>query len=231
MPDCRFILIIEEASLELVPRRLWSQKDVLDVSHSFGLDPRRQILDRNLHSRSMGFMKGRPDYEKRGRPDVVHFALLDATSTPLFETGKIDVYIHTLEDITIGIRKGTRPPRTLQRFCGVMSKLLGGEHGTPERDLFSVKCTQTFGELVKELGADRVICFSRQGKQRELDSIVRSQNNSAVVVWVVGGFPHGHLKQRTLEKADEIVAISERSLPAHVVTSRFCYEIEKQILI
>ena len=40
---------------------------------------------------------------KRGRPDIAHFALLEALSTPLYLEGLLDVYIHTIDNKVIKV--------------------------------------------------------------------------------------------------------------------------------
>ncbi|MDQ3726759.1 MAG: ribosome biogenesis protein, partial [Thermoproteota archaeon] len=50
------------------------------------------ILDRSYHHAAM---KRLPYSWKRGRPDIVHFALMEALSTPLFMNMMLRVYVHT----------------------------------------------------------------------------------------------------------------------------------------
>jgi rRNA small subunit pseudouridine methyltransferase Nep1 len=167
--------------------------------------------------------------EKRGRPDVVHFALLDATSTPLFKENKIQIFIHTLQNHTIELKSGTRPPRTLQRFCGVVSKILSGSFGREESTLFGFNPDQEFADLVRSLGVKSAICFTRQGKRLDLDKIAELSNPGRIA-WIVGGFAHGTFSPTVREVCARSISISDISLPAHVVTARICYELEKRLL-
>jgi len=41
---------------------------------------------------------GLEDEAKRGRPDIVHLCLLEATSIPLYREGRIQIYAHTIRD-------------------------------------------------------------------------------------------------------------------------------------
>src|SRR5579864_5248010 len=106
-------IILEEASLEVVPKRFWNDEACREVQERFGVPPEAQILDRNYHSRIVRRL-GNP--EKRGRPDIVHFALLDITSTPAYQEGCVQPIIHTINDQTIFVKPGVRLPRTEQRF-------------------------------------------------------------------------------------------------------------------
>jgi rRNA small subunit pseudouridine methyltransferase Nep1 len=223
------ILVIEEASLELVPKELRTKKEVIDVQRRFGVKPEAQILDRNFHANAMLSLKG--NLEKRGRPDVVHFALLDATSTPLFLEDKIRIIIHTIHNETIELKSGTRPPRTLQRFCGVFSKLLSGQLGSQESNLFDYRSSQTFGELLDSVGAESIFCLTRKGEISDLGNIVsKAVSSSKTTTWIVGGFAHGSFGPDVTARCTRSFSISPMPLPAHVVTARLCYELEKNLL-
>ena len=219
------VLIIEEASLEILPAKFATSKEAIRVTERFGVPPRMQILDRNFHPNIVSSLS---DHEKRGRPDAVHFAVLDATSTPLFEDGLLELFVRTRQGVAIHIKTGTRPPRTLQRFCGVMATLLSGTYNVEEEALFNVEKDRPFSTLVKGLKVDRIISFSSQGSHSSLRSLVALESVSEKrIAWVVGGFSHGHFTNEVLELSDRVVSISPKALPAHVVTSRLCYELEQ----
>lgn len=195
----------------------------------FGVPPSMQILDFNFHNKIVSNLK--VDREKRGRPDVVHFALLDATSTPVFEEGKLGAIIHTRDGHSIRIGSNTRLPRTLQRFCGVMAKLITGNYGEEERRLFDVVKSVSLSNLISSLSVNKVISLSSQGTRANLRQLVASQKIGGDLAWIVGGFPHGHFKDEVLEISNEVVSISNRGLPAHVVTARLSYELEVSRII
>jgi rRNA small subunit pseudouridine methyltransferase Nep1 len=220
------ILIIEEASLEILPRESRSSRDAKRVAERFGVSPQLQILDRNFHP---NIVRRLGDRDKRGRPDVVHFALLEVTSAPLFEKGLLKLIVRTRDGIVIHIKTGTRLPRTLQRFCGVASKLLSGKSGENEKKLFDVEEEKmSFPHLVEKLQSKRVISFSSRGTLTSLHKLVTLESKSVGnIAWVVGGFPHGHFNNDVIKHSDVVVSVSSESLPSHVVTARLCYEIEE----
>lgn len=223
-------LIIEEASLELVPQKYQNSSEAMKVAQRFGVTPSMQILDRNFHPRAVASLK--EDREKRGRPDVVHFALLDACSTPLFEARKLRVFVRARGGLSFEVKAGTRLPRTLQRFCGVAAKLLSGRHGTQETELFSIYEGQGFEDLLHHLKIDEVISLTSQGVLGQLREIVQkelSHETKKEIAWVIGGFPHGHFKPDIVENSDLLLSISDGSLPAHVVAARLCYELEVRL--
>jgi rRNA small subunit pseudouridine methyltransferase Nep1 len=218
-------LIIEEASLELVPQEFRAGPEAISVKERFGVPSSMQILDCNFHPKTVGRLK--VDQQKRGRPDVVHFALLDATSTPVFENSNLGVIVRTRDGHSIDINSKTRLPRTLQRFCGVMAKLLSRKLEEEEHSLFDVKENVSFSDLIRSLRIDKVISFTTQGKPGDLRGLVAEHNGDQNVAWVVGGFAHGHFREDVIQRSDDLISIANSSLPAHVVTARLTYEIER----
>src|ERR1700733_1295192 len=95
-------IILEESSLELVPKQFWSQESCRMAETRFGVSPQLQILDDNYHHKIVTSI---PDSEKRGRPDIVHFALLDIVSTPAYQNGQIRPIIHTINGSVIVIKE------------------------------------------------------------------------------------------------------------------------------
>jgi rRNA small subunit pseudouridine methyltransferase Nep1 len=225
--DTLNVLIVEDASLEILPPKFRSSVEAKDVTNRFGVPPHMQILDWNFHSKIVASLNHR---EKRGRPDVVHLALLDATSTPLFKEGLLELFVRTSEGFSIQVKAGTRLPRTLERFCGVMAKLLSGKYGDEEKKLFAVEKDRSFRDLTNIEKLDKVISFSSRGSFSSLRNLVANElGNEKRTAWIVGGFPHGHFSDVVIELSDMVVSISRKSLPAHVVTARLCYELETNL--
>ena len=61
--------------------------------------------------------------EKRGRPDIVHFTLLEALGSPLNLEGLLKIYVHTYSGYVIDVRPEVRLPRDCNRFSGLMEQL------------------------------------------------------------------------------------------------------------
>jgi rRNA small subunit pseudouridine methyltransferase Nep1 len=226
LPIQNHTIVLEDASLEIVPKKYQNSDACKDVELKFGVKPHLQILDDNFHHVIVSKLMQR---EKRGRPDVVHLALLDITSTPLYSNDKVQVVIHTLGGSSIVLGKRIRIPRTLQRFCGVMSKVLAGKQEDKEKGLFLFKEDETLQELVGSLDVSTVISFSSKGILTDLSQIVRENASSGRKAWIVGGFPHGHFSDHVRALSNQTISISESSLPAHVVTARLSYELERNL--
>jgi rRNA small subunit pseudouridine methyltransferase Nep1 len=220
-------IILEEASLELVPKRFWNHESCKIVEARFGLPPQSQILDDNFHHKIIVDMS---ENEKRGRPDIVHFALLDIVSTPAYLRGLIRPIIRTVNGDVILIKENVRLPRTELRFNGVMSKILRKETSLSEARLFDFKEGQTIGELVESLNLSKVSCLSTEGIEKDLSDLVATltkETSDDSIGWIVGGFARGHFSEEVKKLADDLISISNYALASHVVTARLAYEIER----
>ena len=76
-------LVIAESALELVPKELQSHNSVIASARRFNKKPSEILLDISWH---FAAMKGIKNEIKRGRPDLVHFSLLEACSICLLYT-------------------------------------------------------------------------------------------------------------------------------------------------
>jgi rRNA small subunit pseudouridine methyltransferase Nep1 len=219
----RLSLVLAESALELVPEEIRRSPAVVSDARRRGVDPSRILLDRSFHHSAMGRLR---DGEKRGRPDLVHVALLSVTGTPLFLDGLIEVYVHTRQDLVLELEAGTRIPKSYLRFRGLVEKLLAER---PSRGLVKVR-QEGLPQLVKKvISSDSVVGLSTQGVKmslKELGEMVAAAKNPCVLV---GGFPHGHFSPETLGLVDRLARIDQRPLEAHVVISRVVYEVEKAL--
>ena len=212
--------VLAESALELVPKEVRKLPAVASDSKRRQKDASEILLDRSFHHSAMERLK---DSEKRGRPDLVHGAMLSVTGTPLYLRGEVEVYVHTYDDVVVEIAPKTRIPKSYLRFRGLMEQVLLGQGDK------LLKARQSkLADLVKRtIAPDITIGLSVQGRKMELEDLagrLMSADNPCVLV---GGFPHGHFSPGTLAVIDELVRIHEMPLEAHVVTSRLLYEFEK----
>lgn len=214
--------VLAESALELVPGEIRSSPAAVSDSKRRGADSSEILLDRSIHHSAMGRLK---DPDKRGRPDLVHGALLSITGTPLYLDGKVRVFVHTCDDVAIEIAPKTRIPKSYFRFRGLMEKAItsGGDGLVKARPM-------RLPELMKKaVKPDLTIGLSVRGARMGLEDLagrLMSADNPCVIV---GGFPHGHFSPATLSVIDELVRVHEMPLEAHVVTSRLLYEFEKAV--
>jgi len=167
--------------------------------------------------------------EKRGRPDIVHIALLEALGSPLNKEGLLQVYVHTLNDYIIWVNSETRLPRNCNRFVSLMEQLFEFGQVPPEGDetvLLSLK-KQTLTQLIHEIKPSHVLALSRIGSPETLEGTISKFPREKKPVVLVGGFPHGHFSDSTIRLADEIVCIDKEMLETWTVVSRVIYEFER----
>ncbi len=219
-------LILAESSLELVPKDLQNHNSVISHSEKLGKKPSEIILDNSWH---FGAMKGIDNEIKRGRPDIVHFSLLEATTIPLFYEKKISVYIHTIDDKVIFIGDDVRLPKSYHRFIGLIEKLYSEKIIQSEgKNLLEIK-DMTFDELLQEINPKRVIGLSAQGIPSTCENVAKKLTDDSCIV--IGGFPKGHFSNEIKKRFEYTVNIGLTSLEAHVVISRVLYEYEKTIFM
>ena len=213
--------VLAESALELVPKEILRSPAAASDSRRRGVDASRILLDRSLHHSAMVKLR---ESEKRGRPDLVHAALLSVTGTPLYQDGSVKVFVHSNQDLVLELTEKTRIPKSYFRFRGLVEKLLFERSDEGLVKAYGAR----IGELLRRtISPDKVFGLSVQGRQASLEELAREVLAVKNPCVIVGGFPHGHFSQETLAQVDELVRIHERPLEAHVVTSRVVYEIEK----
>jgi rRNA small subunit pseudouridine methyltransferase Nep1 len=173
-------------------------------------------------------MKRLPDSWKRGRPDIVHFALMEALSTPLFIQGHLDVYVHTFGDRIISVAAGLRIPKSYFRFEGLMQDMFrDGVVKSDEGAILMEMKKGTLADLVRDVKPDKVVGLSSAGVQSSAEQVV-SKNDVDNCMFVIGGFPKGHFGDDTKALFNCTYSIEGMGLEAHVVIARMLYECEKK---
>jgi rRNA small subunit pseudouridine methyltransferase Nep1 len=164
---------------------------------------------------------------KRGRPDIVHFALLEALGSPLNKERLLQVYVHTINDHVIVVNARTRLPRNYGRFVGLMEQLFEiGKVPPKGKTLLSLE-HKTLPQLIREVNPSCVVAFSRAGNRKTLEETILKLKDERHPVILVGGFPHGRFTASTLKLADEVICIDPEMLETWTVVSRVLYEYER----
>ena len=219
-------LVLAESALGLIPKELQNHSSVLAYSKRVNKKPSEVLLDVAWH---FAAMKGIKNEIKRGRPDLIHFCLLEACSIPLYFQRKLSVYIHTIDDKVIFVGENVRLPKSYHRFVGLIEKLYCygkiEEGGKKLLELNDV----TFNDLIDKIGAKEVIGLSTKGKMNSYEMLAQSIGKDSCVV--VGGFSKGHFSDTVLKRINNLVSVSKDPLEAHVIVSRVLYECEKRIIM
>ena len=174
-------------------------------------------------------MRRLDDDLKRGRPDITHFALLEALGSPLNREGLLQTYVHTNKDYTITVNPSARLPRNYNRFIGLIEQLFQQQKVPSDGETLLRLEPKTLQQLLAKAKPDYVLAFSREGKPKTIQdavSVLESKQRPAVIV---GGFPHGHFSETTTKLADEVVCVDSEMLEAWTMTSRAIYEYEQAL--
>lgn len=170
-----------------------------------------KLLDSSLHHRRM---RGWPDAERRGRPDLVHFALTLALDSPAAKRGELTVTVHTRNNEVISIEPSCRLPKNYDRFKGLMEQLFRIGRVPPTGEpLMKLEKNVTLAELVKRLKPTATIRFDATGEPVKPAKLGEFLQDGTVLI--VGGFPHGGFRQTVA--AREISLADEELLAATIV--------------
>jgi len=219
-------LILAESALETIPKKLWKHPVIKRYSEKQGKPPEFLLLDRSYHHTVMKSLKGN---EKRGRPDIVHFALLEALASPLNKEQLLQVYVHTLNDHVIMVNPQVRLPKNYNRFVGLMEQLFELEKIPPTGAPLLTLTPETLSHLLRKIRPTFVLAFTRKGSSCTLEEAVAKISGEEKPVVMIGGFPRGHFSSRTLKLVDEAVSVDVEMLETWTVTSRVIYEYERAV--
>ncbi len=225
--------VLAESSLELVPFELQHHTSVVSHARRRKKHPSEILLDNSWHFAAMKKIK---DELKRGRPDIVHFSILEATAIPLYLQNKMKFFVHTTDDKVISFGKNVRLPKSYHRFANLIEKLYqekqimanrSTNHDDPNM-LLEIK-EQTFTELVDEINPSKIIGLSTQGRSSTYEKIAAEISDNMCIV--LGGFQKGHFSDSVTHQLDDLYSIGTESFESHVVVARILYEYEKTIFM
>jgi len=219
-------LILAESALETIPKKLWKHPAIKRYLEKLGKPPEFLLLDRSYHHTVMKSLKGN---EKRGRPDIVHFALLEALASPLNKEQLLQVYVHTINDYVITVNPQVRLPKNYNRFIGLMEQLFEFGRIPPSGPPLLALSRETLPQLLQRIKPTFVLAFTRKGSRFALEDAIAKISDEKKPVVMIGGFPHGHFSSKTIKLADETVSIDVEMLETWTVTSRVIYEYERAI--
>jgi rRNA small subunit pseudouridine methyltransferase Nep1 len=173
-------------------------------------------------------MKGIEDEIKRGRPDLIHFCLLEACSIPLYFENKIRVFVHTIDNKVIFVGKDVRLPKSYHRFVGLIEKLYSTDKiEENNKKLLEIK-EMDFESLIKEINPKKTLGLSRKGLVSSYQKVAQEIHDDTCVV--IGGFSKGHFSDMIKKHFDRTVSVDRNPLEAHIIISRLLYEYEKRII-
>ena len=219
-------LVIAESSIEIVPNELRGHPAVIASAKKLGKNTSDLLLDNSWH---FAAMKGVKNENKRGRPDLLHFCLLEACSIPLYFEKRIKIYVHTIENKVIFIDENVRLPKSFHRFSGLIEKLYREKNIMVENKKLLELKEMRFSQLIEFINPKKVVALSTEGESSTYQNVASKLNSDTCLV--VGGFQKSHFSQAIKNKINQSFKVEDRSLEAHVVLSRILYEYEKTVFM
>jgi len=219
-------LVIAESALELVPKEMHRHNSVTASARRFNKKPSEILLDVSWH---FAAMKGIKNEIKRGRPDLVHFSLLEACSIPLYFEDKLNVFVHTIDDKVISVGKNVRLPKSYHRFTGLVEKLYATREIKENNDTLLTLKDMNLGDLIRKIDPEETIALSSKGVKSSYQKLAEEVDSNTCLV--IGGFSKGQFFDKNKEYFDKTIAVDKNPLEAHIIISRVLYECEKRIIM
>ncbi|CAN0118399.1 unnamed protein product, partial [Phaeothamnion confervicola] len=160
------------------------------------------------------------------RPDILHQELLALLDSPLNKEGRLQVYVHTSNNVLIEVSPQVRIPRTFKRFSGLMVQLLHKlkirAAGSSTMLLRVVK-----NPVTRHLppGA-RVYGMSATGTLYSPVSFASQLPEDAPVVFYVGAMASGHVTVEEHPEIEQMIAVSAHPLSGAAAITRLFAGIE-----
>ncbi len=219
-------LILSESALELVPHDLKYHPSVVSHARKLGKNPSEILLDNSWH---FAAMKGIKNEMKRGRPDLVHFSILESTTIPLYFQNRLQLFVHTVDDKIVSFGKNVHIPKSYHRFAGLMEKLYREKKIMSDDEMLLKIEDKTFSDLVNEINPSKIIGFSTNGTNSSYEKIATEIVDDTCIV--IGGFQKGHFSNFVEDKITNLYSVGGESFEGHVIVSRILYEYEKTIFM
>ncbi len=213
-------ILLAEAAIELFPKELINDVKTRQYLSKLKKSADELLLDMSYHSH---LTTNLPDAEKRGRPDIVHFALLSCFGSILARDRRLSVIIHTYNDKIIHLHPDIRLPKNIERFNGLILQLFKEKQIPPDSQepLMTVK-KSSLSDFVKELRDkhDLIIEFSVKGEQKSSSEYSEIIYNAINPLLIFGAYPKGELKGLSDDLVDRKIAIYEEGLDLFAVISQ-----------
>lgn len=206
-------ILLVESALELIPQRLWEHPEIKRYCKRFNKSKKKVLLDISYHFHAMHKLE---NWEKRGRPDIVHISLLNALESPLNKKGLLRIWVHTINDEIIEVKPETRIPRNYERFKGVIEDLLFFGQVPPNKKEWLMRILDIdLKEFLKRF--DEKILLETDGKNispRDFALYLKKFDNPIILI---GGFQKGKVSENIRELCNEVYKISTFPLMTLVV--------------
>ena len=223
-------IVLAESELERIPIALLRHQTIVSSAQRRMKKPSEILLDSNYHHAAM---RNLPEWERRGRPDIVHLFLLVTLESIANKKNFLRVIVHTRNDEMIAFNPTTRIMRNYDRFVGLMEQLFEKQViPDEEKPLITLTKDKKLNQIVKQNSYDYIIAFSSEGKHVNLPTYFTDvqKKKKENILCIIGGFPKGNFNNDVTELSDEIISIYPEMVPAWTVASEVVVNYENIFL-
>lgn len=213
-------ILLAEAAIEVFPKELLEDMKTRQYLSKLKKSADDLLLDMSYHSH---LTTNLPDAEKRGRPDIVHFALLSCFGSILARDHRLNVIIHTYNDEILHLHPDIRLPKNIERFNGLMLQLFKEKQIPPDsQEPLMTISKSSLSDFVTELRDkhDLIIEFSVKGEQKSSSEYSEIIHNAINPLLIFGAYPKGEIKSLPDDLVDRKIAIYEEGLDLFAVISQ-----------
>ncbi len=205
-------IVIVEASIEKVPKKIMKHPAIQKDAKRRGRDPNKILLYLPIHYTAL--IKHKIPVTKRGRPDILHRILINILDHPLNKKGGLEIYFHTINDEIYWVNPEMRPPIHYYGFEGLMIQLLENGRVPPEGNLILIKRIDTkLDELMRENNR-KVYALKKEGVKLTRQNLEKIYGETLVI----GGFHKGEYRKDIMKLFDETISLYNETLKASTAT-------------
>jgi len=219
--------MIVDAALELVPKEITKHPAIVKSAKRRKKEPSKVLLDISLHYSAMKKLK---DFEKRGRPDIVHYSLLLILDSLLNRNNMLEIYVHTVNHKLIYVNPKTRLPKNYNRFVGLMEQLLDKGCVPPgEKEPLLKVLPISVREMINSRNFSNIFLLEKDGIPISLDTFSEKIVNEKKPLIMIGGFQRGEVSKEIRELVNETYSIYSGTLETWTVVCRILASLEKTL--
>ncbi|MGC9777992.1 MAG: 16S rRNA methyltransferase [Candidatus Heimdallarchaeota archaeon] len=220
----RTIFVFADSALELIPTKIAKMELIKKHAKKKGKLPSQILLDSSYHYKAMLKLK---DSQKRGRPDILHFCLLNLLGSPLVldKSNPVTIIVHTIRNEIFVINQETRLPRNYNRFVGLIEQfLVNREIKSKDKVLLNMLDT-TLEVEIKDIPEKNRFLFSSKGSLVNLSNQFKAYSDKDIAI-IVGAYPHGSFSDLILKMSKNIYSIHPKPLDAWIVLNKIVFSRE-----
>ncbi len=223
------IILLAESALELIPVELAKEREVVNDGQKRRKKWQEILLDSSKHQHAIRKLK---NFEKRGRPDLIHFALLMALDSGLNSHDQLKIFVHTIDNKLLSFDQELRLPRIYNRFCGTMEDLLVHKEIQANRKMLMKvedKTLQESIDFLKEqfsLDDKSFTVMDPNGKATSLKTFRENFETNENKCVIIGGFAHGKYDFH-FPKTFEKISICDKELSVWNIVAATIFAFEE----